>query len=58
VATSTADGVRPQAKDKYKNDCISINGLTAQTSLTQGRDLDKVQLKLEKHEATVQVNST
>ena len=33
-----------QAKEKYKNDCVSINGLTAQTSLTQGRDLDKVSL--------------
>jgi len=31
-----------KTKDKYKSDCVNINGLTAQTALTQGKDLDKV----------------
>ena len=60
-----------KTKDKYKSDCVNINGLTAQTALTQGKDLDKVrrrvlsprlraqvQYKLDKHEQTVQINRT
>ena len=31
-----------QARDKYRTDCVAINGLSAQTSLTQGKDYDKV----------------
>jgi len=45
-----------QAREKYRNDCVSINGYTAQTSLVQGRDLDKVTAKLDKAQATIQLN--
>ena len=45
-----------QARKKYEDDCILINGLNAQARLSQGRDLDKLQTKMEKAEATVQLN--
>lgn len=67
-----------KARDKYKADCVAINGytggspplscprgsdaymncvgLSAQTSLVQGRDLDKAQAKLDKAQATVATN--
>jgi hypothetical protein len=47
---------RTQARDKYRADCVAINGYTAQTSLVQGRDLDRVSAKLDKAQATIQVN--
>ena len=31
-----------KSREKYEQDCIKINGYTAQSSLVQGRDLDKV----------------
>lgn len=45
-----------KARDKYKTDCVSVNGYTAQTSLVQGRELDKAQAKLDKAQATIAVN--
>jgi len=45
-----------KSKDKYEQDCIKINGYTAQSSLVQGRDLEKVTTKLDKAQSTVSAN--
>jgi hypothetical protein len=45
-----------QAREKYKTDCVNINLYHAQTKLVQGRDLEKVQMRLEKAKQTVQQN--
>ncbi|KAK0529114.1 formin-binding protein [Tilletia horrida] len=45
-----------KSREKYEQDCIKINGYTAQSSLVQGRDLDKVSAKLDKAQATVGIN--
>lgn len=45
-----------KARQKYEDDCVRINSYTAQSTLVQGKDLEKVQLKLEKAKQTVQAN--
>lgn len=45
-----------KSRERYEQDCIKINGYTAQSSLVQGRDLDKVTSKLDKAQSTVQAN--
>ncbi|PWZ02857.1 FCH-domain-containing protein, partial [Testicularia cyperi] len=45
-----------KSREKYEQDCIKINGYTAQSSLVQGKDLDKVAYKLDKAQATVNQN--
>ncbi|KAJ3980619.1 SH3 domain-containing protein [Lentinula detonsa] len=45
-----------KAREKYEQDCMRINSLTAQSTLVQGRDLEKIQVKLEKAQGTVQTN--
>jgi hypothetical protein len=45
-----------KAREKYEQDCVKINSYTAQSSLVQGRDLEKIQLKLERAKQTVQAN--
>lgn len=45
-----------KSREKYEQDCIKINGYTAQSSLVQGKDLDKVAYKLDKAQATVTQN--
>ncbi|GAA6019994.1 hypothetical protein JCM10207_006752 [Rhodosporidiobolus poonsookiae] len=45
-----------KAKGKYEDDAIQINALRAQASLLQGKELDKVSLKLDKVQQTVAVN--
>ncbi|MCO5573524.1 hypothetical protein L7F22_027295 [Adiantum nelumboides] len=45
-----------KSRDKYEQDCIRINGYTAQSSLVQGRDLEKVTSKLDKAQSTVNGN--
>ncbi|KAF8885969.1 hypothetical protein BD779DRAFT_1646363 [Infundibulicybe gibba] len=42
-----------KAKEKYEADCVRINSYTAQSSLVQGKDLDKITLKLERAQQTV-----
>lgn len=44
------------AAEKYKQDCVRINSYTAQSTLMQGRELDKIQMKLEKAQQTVHAN--
>lgn len=45
-----------KAKEKYEFDCQKINSYTAQSSLVQGKELEKVQVKLQRAEQTVQAN--
>ncbi|CAO1634339.1 unnamed protein product [Jaminaea pallidilutea] len=45
-----------KSRERYEQDCIKINGYTAQTSLVQGKDLDKVTSKLDKAQSTVATN--
>jgi len=45
-----------KAREKYESDCLKINAYTAQSSLVQGKDLEKLSLKLEKAQQTVQAN--
>ncbi|PPQ78981.1 hypothetical protein CVT25_002265 [Psilocybe cyanescens] len=45
-----------KAREKYEQDCVRINSFTAQASLVQGKDLEKIQLKLERTQQTVQTN--
>lgn len=45
-----------KAREKYEQDCVRINSYTAQSSLVQGKDLDKITLKLERAQQTVQSN--
>ncbi|KAF9463554.1 hypothetical protein BDZ94DRAFT_1321699 [Collybia nuda] len=45
-----------KAREKYEADCVRINSYTAQSSLVQGKDLEKINLKLERAQQTVQAN--
>ncbi|KAF8058691.1 SH3 domain-containing protein [Lyophyllum atratum] len=45
-----------RAREKYEQDCVRINSYTAQASLVQGKDLEKINLKLERAQQTVQAN--
>ncbi|RXW25003.1 hypothetical protein EST38_g857 [Candolleomyces aberdarensis] len=45
-----------KAREKYEADCMRINSYTAQSSLVQGKDLEKITVKLERAQQTVQVN--
>lgn len=52
----TREGYVNKSKEKYEGDCLRINSLTAQATLSQGRDLEKIQQKLERFRQTVQAN--
>jgi prophage DNA circulation protein len=45
-----------KAKERYEQDCHRVNAYTAQQSLVQGRDLEKVTTKLERAQSTVETN--
>ena len=45
-----------KAREKYEQDCMRINSYTAQSSLVQGKDLEKIHIKLERAQQTVQIN--
>lgn len=45
-----------RTREKYESDCIKINAFTGQSALVQGRELDKLHLKLEKLQETVKIN--
>ncbi|KAN0081661.1 hypothetical protein V8E55_009285 [Tylopilus felleus] len=45
-----------KAREKYEADCLRINSYTAQSTLVQGKDLEKIHIKLERAQQTVQVN--
>ena len=44
------------AREKYESDCVRINSYSAQSTLVQGKDLEKIQLKLERAQKTVLAN--
>jgi hypothetical protein len=45
-----------KAREKYEADCVRINSYTAQSTLMQGKDLDRINVKLERAQQTVQAN--
>lgn len=45
-----------RAREKYESDCVKINSYTAQSTLIQGKDLEKVQAKLRNAQQTVASN--
>ncbi|GJJ08525.1 hypothetical protein Clacol_002743 [Clathrus columnatus] len=55
-AMQTQESYVKKARQKYEEDCIKINSFTAQATLVQGKELEKIQLKLEKTKQTVQSN--
>jgi hypothetical protein len=55
-AKQTQESYVNKAREKYEQDCVRINSYTAQSSLVQGKDLDKINLKLERAQQTVQSN--
>ncbi|OBZ69920.1 Cell division control protein 15 [Grifola frondosa] len=48
--------VREQGAGEVRVGCMRINSYTAQSTLMQGKDLEKIQLKLERAQQTVQAN--
>ena len=55
-AKQTQESYVKKARQKYEDDCVRINSFTAQSTLVQGKDLDKVQTRLERAKQTVQAN--
>lgn len=55
-AKQTHEGYVNRSREKYESDCLRINSYTAQSSLVQGKDLDKINFKLERAQQTVQAN--
>jgi hypothetical protein len=45
-----------KAREKYEQDCLRINAYTAQSTLVQGKDLERISLKLERAQQTVHSN--
>ena len=45
-----------KAREKYETDCMRINSYAAQSSLVQGKDLEKINIRLERSQQTVQIN--
>ncbi|KAI0941569.1 hypothetical protein AcW1_003429 [Taiwanofungus camphoratus] len=45
-----------KAREKYEADCLKINSFTAQSTLMQGKELEKMNLRLERAQQTVQAN--
>ncbi|WVF72380.1 hypothetical protein IAT40_007195 [Kwoniella sp. CBS 6097] len=45
-----------KARERYEQDCLKLNSYTAQSSLTQGKELDKIQSKLERVRQTIGAN--
>ncbi|KAI0740982.1 hypothetical protein C8Q76DRAFT_607897 [Earliella scabrosa] len=52
----TQEGYVARAREKYESDCMRINSYTAQSTLIQGRELEKLHFKLERAQQTVQAN--
>ncbi|PFH52204.1 hypothetical protein AMATHDRAFT_46558 [Amanita thiersii Skay4041] len=45
-----------KARDKYEADCVRINSYAAQSTIIQGKELERVTQKLERAQQTVQAN--
>jgi hypothetical protein len=42
-----------KAKEKYESDCLKLNSYTANSALSQGKELEKVQAKLDRVRQTI-----
>ena len=49
----TQEGYVAKARSAYEQDCIKINSYTAQCSIQQGRELESIQRKLERAQASI-----
>jgi hypothetical protein len=45
-----------KARERYEQDCLRINAYTAQSTLVQGKDLERISVKLERAQQTVHAN--
>ena len=45
-----------KSREKYEQDCLRINAYTAQSTLVQGKDLERISVKLERDQQTVHAN--
>ncbi|CAG8691256.1 4955_t:CDS:2, partial [Acaulospora colombiana] len=45
-----------KAKERYEQDCHRVNSYTAQQGLVQGKELEKIGLKLERAQGTIESN--
>ncbi|KAK8870004.1 hypothetical protein IAR55_000574 [Kwoniella newhampshirensis] len=50
------EGHVQKARERYEQDCLKLNSYTAQSSLTQGKELEKLQTKLERVRQTIGAN--
>jgi hypothetical protein len=55
-AKQTQEAYVHKAREKYEQDCMRINAFTAQATLQQGKELERITLKLERAQQTVQAN--
>ncbi|KAJ7496567.1 hypothetical protein FB451DRAFT_1455796 [Mycena latifolia] len=55
-AKQTQEGYVTKAREKYETDCMRINSYTAQLGLVQGKDAERIHLKLERAQQTVVSN--
>jgi len=52
----TQEAYVAKAKEKYDADCVRINSYTQQASYMTGKDLDRINMKLQRARQTVQAN--
>ncbi|KAK7057810.1 septation protein imp2 [Favolaschia claudopus] len=52
----TQEAYVTKAREKYENDCMRINSYTAQLGLVQGKDAERIHLKLDRAQQTVVTN--
>ncbi|KZT69660.1 hypothetical protein DAEQUDRAFT_765251 [Daedalea quercina L-15889] len=52
----TQESYVQKAREKYESDCMKINSLTAQSTLEQGKELQKTRERLERARQTVRAN--
>lgn len=52
----TQEGYVSKAREKYQQDCLKINSFTAQSTILQGRELEKTQMKLDRAQSSVIAN--
>ncbi|KAF7294095.1 hypothetical protein MKEN_01456100 [Mycena kentingensis (nom. inval.)] len=55
-AKQLQEGYVAKAREKYETDCMRINSYTAQLGLVQGKDAERIHLKLERTQSTVAQN--
>jgi len=53
VVEFAADYEILQAKERYESDCLKLNSYTANSQLVQGKELDKLQSKLDRVRQTI-----